>query len=161
MRSTFELRIEKNSSMSEIKVSSGIELTFLRMRCKEKSPPGHPSPIAKNLSKLEGDQVGHIVILSLIRAVLCSAALRVRMIAGHRVPRGRKSRKRKKPTQVPPPLEGAACMGLWNISINLGRVCFTHPYYNKVGTRMIQGKKKARQPCRMYTVGGPQSVLSN
>ena len=37
----------------------------------------------------------------------------------------RKSRKRKKPTQVQPPLEGAACTGC-------NRVCFTHPYYNKV-----------------------------
>lgn len=33
----------------------------------------------------------------------------------------------KKPTQVQPPLGGAACMGC-------NRVCFTHTYYNKVGT---------------------------
>ena len=135
------------------------------MRCKEKSPPGHPSPIAKNLSKLEGDQVGHIVfsiLLSLIQAVLCSAALRIRMSAGHwvsgckRIPGNEKSPHRSSS------IGGRNLHGLrWGISINLSWMCFTQSYYNKVGSRMIKGKKKARQPCGMYTVGGPQSVLSN
>ena len=51
-----------------------------------KKPTGSSFPAAKNLSKLEGDQVGNIVFepdLSLIRAVLCSAALRIRMNTGH------------------------------------------------------------------------------
>lgn len=50
---------------------------------------------------------------------------------------------------------GSSLHGLsWNISINLGWMCFTHTYYNKVGTWMIKSKKKARQPCEMHTVGG-------
>ena len=116
------------------------------MRCKEKSPPGHPSPIAKNLSKLEGDQVGHIVfsiLLSLIQAVLCSAALRIRMSAGHwvsgckRIPGNEKSPHRSSS------IGGSNLHGLrWGISINLSWMCFTQSYYNKVGSRMIQGKKK-------------------
>ena len=87
-------------------------------------PTGSSFPAAKNLSKLEGDQVGHRCILSLSSCPL------LRCIMGQDECRSlalgsRKSRKRKKPTQVQPPLEGAACMGC-------NRVCFTHPYYNKV-----------------------------
>ena len=122
------------------------------MRCKEKSPPGHPSPIAKNLSKLEGDQVGHIVfsiLLSLIQAVLCSAALWIRTSAGLWVSECRKSRKRKKPTQVQPPLEGAACMDFDEIAVSTWvEVCFTHTYYNKVGSRMIEGRPDGREAKR-------------
>ena len=90
------------------------------MQGEVKKPTGSPFPAAKNLSKLEGDQVGHRCIVSLIRVVLCSAALRIGTKAGHWVSRYRKSRKRKKPTQMQPPLEGAACMGLWNTGIDYG-----------------------------------------
>lgn len=35
-------------------------------------------------------------------------------------------------------IEGNSLHGLrWGISINLGWMCFTHPYYNKVRTRII------------------------
>lgn len=31
-------------------------------------------------------------------------------------------------------------MGLWNTGIDFGWMCFTHPYYNKVGTRKVEGR---------------------
>lgn len=118
-----------------------------------KKPTWSPFPAAKNLSKLEDDQVGHIVFEpdSSCPLLCCITDQNEHwsLALG-----SRKSRKRKKPTQVQPPLEGAACMGC-------NRVCFTHLYYNKVGTRMIKGKKKARQPCGKHTVGGLSVVSSN
>lgn len=101
-----------------------------------KKPTGSPFPAAKNLSKLEGDQMGHIVFepdssRPLLRCITDQNERRSLALGS------RKSRKRKKPPQVQPPLEGAACMGLWNTGIDFGWMCFTHPYYNKVGTRMI------------------------
>lgn len=91
-----------------------------------KKPTGSSFPAAKNLSKLEGDQVGHIVFepdssCPLPRCITDRDERRSLAVGS------RKSRKREKPTQVQPPLEGAACMGC-------DRVCFTHHYYNKVGT---------------------------
>lgn len=64
-----------------------------------KKPTGSPFPAAKNLSKLEGDQVGHIVFepdssCPLLRCITDQVEHRSLAVGS------RKSQKRKKPTQV-------------------------------------------------------------
>ena len=108
--------------MSEIEVKFRHTANFFEKAVeddKEKSPPGHPSPLLRISASWKVTKWATLY-LSLIRAVLCSAALRIGTKAGHWVSRYRKSRKRKKPTQMQPPLEGAACMGLWNTGIDYG-----------------------------------------
>ena len=111
-------------------------------------PTGSSFPAAKNLSKLEGDQVGHIVILSLIRVVLCSTALWIRIIAGHRVPRCRKSRKRKSPHKCHLHWREQPAWALMEYQYQVGADVFYKPYYNKVGTRMIAGRPDGRKAKR-------------
>ena len=71
--------------MSEIEVKFRHTANLFENAVQRKKPTGSSFPIAKNLSKLEGDQVGHRCIVSLIRVVLCSAALRIGTKAGHKV----------------------------------------------------------------------------
>ena len=75
-----------------------------------KKPTGSPFPAAKNLSKLKGNQVSHIVFepdssCPLHRCITDQNERRPLAVGS------KKSQKRKKPTQVQPPLEGVACMG--------------------------------------------------
>ena len=127
--------------MSEIKVEFRHTANFFLRPCRiKKKPTGSPFPAAKNLSKLEGDQVGHRCMLSQIRAVLCSAALRIRMSTDQwmmgcvRIPGNKKAH------TGAISIGGSSLHGLsWNISINLGWMYFTHTYYNKVGTRIERG----------------------
>ena len=88
---------------------------------------------------------------SLIRATYSSAAFQIISLG-----------KRKKPTQVSQlsGLEGACLHGL-------GGVCFTHPYYNKVGSRSKRiafprnpGEAKACSPCTLHTVGGQAGLIA-
>lgn len=90
-----------------------------------KKPTGSSFPAAKNLSKLEGDQVGNIVFEPDSSCpLLCGTTDQNE----HRslAVGSRKSRKRKKPTQVQPPLEGAACMGFHGISVSTWAGCVLH-----------------------------------
>ena len=98
-----------------------------------KKPTGSSFPAAKNLSKLEGDQVGHRLYIEpdssgpLLRCITDQderGALGVEM---------QKITEMKKAHTGATSIGGSSLHGLsWNISINLGWMCFTHTYYNKV-----------------------------
>ena len=120
--------------MSEIKVKFRHTANLFENAVQRKKPTGSSFPIAKNLSKLEGDQVGHIVFEPDSRCPLrCCITDQDECRS-----QGSEPWKQKSPHRLAP-LNGTACMGFYE-------VCFTHTYYNKVGTRIIEGhKKKARQ----------------
>ena len=100
--------------MSEIEVKFRHTANFFEKAVeddKEKSPPGHPSPLLRISASWKVTKWATLY-LSLIRAVLCSAALRIRMNAGHWLLEVENIRNEKSPHRFRSfsGLENAACM---------------------------------------------------